>query len=179
MSSLHSSGANAGSSSSVNVARHYSRKRVSATMRLHHLAFTFSAAIGLWSSTVSAQNVTIQQPVIGQHSVNTSVIVPDRGTAFISGIGRAADSRNNYVPFRSGTSLGTERSHSGTTARVWIVDVREMDEEILADSEPPISRATKPALSPNASHAYRLLMNEHRRPAAAISSPLGMRPLRR
>ena len=43
------------------------------------------------TSSVFAQRVTVQQPVIQVFSVDTVVSVPDRGTAFLGGVSTASE----------------------------------------------------------------------------------------
>ena len=56
------------------------------------------------ASRAHGQNITIQQPVIGQFQVNTAVSVPDRGSALLGGVS-------------SSQVLGDARQH-GPRARV-------------------------------------------------------------
>ena len=86
-----------------------------------------------------AQNITLQQPVLRRFAVGTTVSVPDRGTAFIGGVGRAGDARNRYGPFRSGTSTGSFREQTSTSARVWIHDFDAMDRWLLSQPRPKTS----------------------------------------
>ncbi len=79
-----------------------------------------------------AQQVTVQQPVIGTFSTATTVSVPDRGTIVLGGVGSAASGRTTTGPFRSGSSLGLERQSSSMSAGVYIHDLHAMDEALLA-----------------------------------------------
>lgn len=91
----------------------------------------FVAAFFMLQTTVDAQ--TIQQPVFGVTSVSTTVSVPDRGSALLGSISRAADSRRTYGfgPFRPGSNRGSDRSHTSLSTSVFIHDLRAMDEAIL------------------------------------------------
>lgn len=93
------------------------------------LATTF--AVLLLAGTTEAQ-VVIQQPVVSQFGVSTSVSVPDRGTALLGGVStyRASRGRYGFWP-RVGSSYGREIGHSNITATVQIHDLRAMDEYLL------------------------------------------------
>ena len=109
------------------------------------------------SGTVLAQQVTIQQPAFRQFSATTTVSVPDRGAAFLAGVGRAADSRSNFGPFRSTTSTGTERAHAGMSVGAWIHDFEEMDRALLGQSPSARGVRTGPLLTGYVAHSYRSL----------------------
>lgn len=87
------------------------------------------------SQTAFAQQITVQQPVIQNFSVRTSVSVPDRGAASLGGVSSAASSRSASGPFRSGSSVGLSRESSSASAHVFIHDLRAMDEAILAGAK--------------------------------------------
>lgn len=105
----------------------------------------------------AAQNVTVQQPALGRFSVGTSVVVPDRGRAFLGSVSRAGESRSRFGPFPSGTSTGLFREHTGLSTRVWIHDLREMDRLLLQQGRISAETNTGPPLSPAAEQAYRTL----------------------
>lgn len=125
-------------------------------------AFVFGLNV---SQQVSAQVVTIQQPVVQQFSVNTVVSVPDRGSALLGGVSSARAGRTSFGPLRSGSSIGRSISHSSATVHVWIHDFEAMDRELLRQG-PPSSRAPAP-LNGMAAHAYSQLMKRH---AASVRS---------
>lgn len=112
---------------------------------------------------VFAQALSVQQPVVGATSVGTTVSVPDRSSMYLGGVSRAGAARRFAGPFRSGTSTGVFREHSGLRVAVQIHDFEAMDETLLntpVATEPP--RSTGPA-----AHAYRTLLEAHRpRPPA-------------
>jgi hypothetical protein len=107
-----------------------------------------------WAVPASAQQLTVQQPVFRTFSATTTVSVPDRGAAYLGGVGRAADSRSRFGPLPSGTNLGTAREHAGMNVGVWIHDFEEMDRRLLGSSGVDRSR---PVLSGYAAHSYRSL----------------------
>src|SRR5262245_24065279 len=126
------------------------------------------ALIAGWATAANAQAITVQQPVIGIQSVQTTVSVPDRGTIFLGGVKRAGDTRSTFGPFRSGTSTGLFREQSGMQARPWIHDLRAMDEAVLAAAErrPAATQTTGP-LNASAARAYQSLQARHSRHSTA------------
>lgn len=134
-------------------------------------------ACGFWLAIVgdlSAQNLTVQQPVFGVTSAATTVSVPDRGRAYIGGVSRGATSRNSYGgPFRSGTNSGSEFSHQSMTASVFIHDFDELDRQALAIAGDAGSRDSV-RLSPHAANAYNALTQRRTgagASAGAVSTP--------
>lgn len=114
-----------------------------------------------------AQNITLQQPAFGRFSVGTTVVAPDRGASFLGRVARAGESLSAFGPFRSGTSTGLFREHSGLSAHVWIHDLREMDRRILQQRHAPTDRSDGRRLSGYAAHAYSRL---RQRPTQGHSS---------
>ena len=108
----------------------------------------------VFTPSLSAQNLSVQQPVFQQFSAGTTVSVPDRGAAFIGGVGQAGSARRSFGPFRSGTGSGMFAESSSLHARVWIHDMAAMDRELL-DS---VTVSVKAPLT-NADRAYSLLAN--------------------
>lgn len=96
--------------------------------------FVLAASFASPRGTLLAQAVAIQQPVVRQFGVNTSVSVPDRGGAMLGGVDRAASARSSYGPAWRGSSLGVERSSSSMSAHVFIHDLRAMDEALLREA---------------------------------------------
>lgn len=90
--------------------------------------------VGLVASSrlASAQQITVQQPVIQHFGVGTTVVVPDGGRVSLGSVGRGADSRSRYGfgPLR-GSSAGRRTSQSGMSASATILDMRELDTAIL------------------------------------------------
>lgn len=103
----------------------------------------FLTALFLGAPAVEAQ-VTVQQPVVSNVGVSTTVSVPDRGTALLGGVSRSAATRSRYGFWpRVGSSIGRTASSANITASVRIHDLRAMDEYLLgldtgvAPLEPP------------------------------------------
>ncbi len=92
----------------------------------------------LAAQIVQAQNVAVQQPVLQDFSVDTTVTVPDRGTALLGSVSAGAAGRTSYGfgPFRNGSSRGCNLSGSSVTTSVYIHDLRAMDDALLATAEP-------------------------------------------
>ena len=82
--------------------------------------------------SLSAQ-IVVQQPVVGVFSVNTVVNVPDGGSAFVGSVSSARDGRNSPgFSLLPNHGIGTSRDHAAVQTSVWIHDLREEDERILA-----------------------------------------------
>jgi hypothetical protein len=86
---------------------------------------------------------TVQQPVVGVTSVNTTVSVPDRGTMFLGGVSSAESGRTQYGPLRTGPSTGLTRQSSSMSVSVYIHDLQAMDEAIL-NSAPSFQESHRP-----------------------------------
>ena len=101
---------------------------------------------------ISEAQLFIQQPIVQQFGVQTSVIVPDRGFLFLGGVSRAAHSRyspGNFGPGFSGpgflspvgpcgcrgSSLGFEYQSTSLSVGVSILDLAEMDRQVLAEAD--------------------------------------------
>lgn len=97
---------------------------------------------------------TVQLPTFNTFSVMTTVSVPDRGGAYLGGIGRAYSGRNEHgvpivgkLPFvgpvTGGRSIGSSVSGSGVSVHATIIDHEELDKAVLAEAarrrgtEPP------------------------------------------
>lgn len=109
------------------------------------------------AETAFAQNATVQLPSLGRFSVGTTVVVPDRGRAYLGGVKRAVEGTKRFGPLVRGSSKGLERSHSGMTASAYIHDLREMDRRLLQQGRAEIARRSGPPLKGYAGHAYRSL----------------------
>lgn len=97
------------------------------------------AAASLATSAM-AQNpaqapTTVQLPTFSFFTVQTSVSVPDRGGAYLGGINTARDGRTSrgFGPLRNRGS-GSERGASMVSVHATIIDLREIDEAILAEA---------------------------------------------
>ncbi len=104
----------------------------------------FAGLIAFATESARAQQVAVQQPVVGVTSVNTSVLVPDRGQIRLGGVSSAQSSRNQYGTWPRGSSFGVSRSANSLSASVTIIDLREMDEAIMSTA--PTSSASHSTL---------------------------------
>jgi hypothetical protein len=116
---------------------HALRSLVSTTWHLASGCLLFLVSTGplAWGQAV-------QLPVVEQFSLETTVVVPDRGRTFLGGVSRSAEGRQSFGPFRSGTNIGFSRSATHAEARVWIHDPELMDELLLNTVEsklPPLT----------------------------------------
>ena len=113
-----------------------------------------AAGLSVCSTAGFAQNVTVQQPVIGVNSVQTTVSVPDRGGMMVGGIGRSTFGSSPIPPFRPGTSFHAASEASTMGAGVWIHDLSAMDRAVLAGAE-------RPGPQSDALRAARILRQQH------------------
>lgn len=125
-------------------------------MRASMLAFLFWMIL---SVPAFAQQLVVQQPVIGTTSVATSVTVPNGGRTFLGGVSSAQSGRSRFGFGQSGASLGLSRSSNSMSVGVTVIDLREMDEAILNS----VPNRPEPA-------------SRFARHAAAISSPRAETP---
>jgi hypothetical protein len=99
------------------------------------IRFLFVAWLGVALSSVSAQQpaTTVQLPTFTRFTVQTTVSVPDGGTAYLGGIDRGIDSSvtRGLGPLRS-RGLSGGRSASGISVSATIIDHAEIDRAILA-----------------------------------------------
>ena len=74
----------------------------------------------------------IQLPTYRYFSVGTSVLVPDRGSAYLGGVGHAAYGSSQRGPFNRshGSSIGS----AGISVHATIIDQDEIDRALLAEA---------------------------------------------
>lgn len=79
----------------------------------------------------------VQLPTYSNFGVNTTVSVPDRGSAYLGGVTRARTGRNEFgtplLPFKN-RSIGSEYSTSGMRVSAYIHDFEAMDEYLLSQA---------------------------------------------
>ncbi len=96
------------------------------------------AAISFPAARANAQ--TVQLPTFHFFTLNTSVLVPDGGDAFLGGVNRATSGRNERgipgLPGRpfTNTGIGGSTVASGVSVSAQIHDLDAMDRAILGDN---------------------------------------------
>ncbi len=84
----------------------------------------------------------VQLPTFSSFSGSTTVSVPDRGSAYLGGVNRAATGRNSFrsplMPWRPSrnSALGSRRSASNMHVTVTIHDFEAMDRYLLSQPTP-------------------------------------------
>jgi hypothetical protein len=76
---------------------------------------------------------TVQLPTVSVFTVQTTVSVPDRGSASLAGNGSGADMSVNRAPIRN-RALGSSRAASGVSVAATIHDREEADRALLAEA---------------------------------------------
>ena len=78
---------------------------------------------------------TVQLPTFRFFTVQTSVSVPDGGGAYLGGMKNARDSSltRGFGPFRN-RGIGSDRGAGGMSVHATIIDLKEMDDAILAEA---------------------------------------------
>jgi hypothetical protein len=83
-------------------------------------------------------SVTVQLPEFHYFGVSTSVLVPDRGTAYMGGIGSSSSGSSSYggpiLPFRN-RGMGQSAGASSTSVSAWVHDFQAMDEAVLTEAQ--------------------------------------------
>ena len=81
-----------------------------------------------------AVEAELRVPVQSVFSVNTSVVVPDRGGTYLGGVRSARTFRNEATG--GGRGLEQNRAALDAQARVWIIDLNEQEEGLAARAGP-------------------------------------------
>lgn len=116
------------------------------------------------ASSALAQNQAVQQPVVRQLRIGTSVSVPDGGRAYLGGVSSGASGTKRFGgPLRSGTNSGREFSNSSMSVSVYIHDFEAMDEALLNAGKPDTTRSAEKPHNYRAAHAWRSLQAGHGR----------------
>jgi type II secretory pathway component GspD/PulD (secretin) len=99
--------------------------------------------VSLTGSTSAQQVTTVQLPTYSSFSVQTTVVVPDRGSMILGAISRAGSSgtqfgvpglRSRGVPFLGARSISRAASASSVSVHATIIDNRAMDRAVLAEA---------------------------------------------
>jgi hypothetical protein len=98
---------------------------------------------------------TVQLPTFRFFTVQTSVSVPDGGGAYLGGMKTARDSSltRGFGPFRN-RGIGSDRGAGGMSVHARIIDLKEMDDAILAEAA--AGRPGAAAFDPDAARAELL-----------------------
>jgi hypothetical protein len=120
------------------------------------------AGLAVGSSSGQQPGSAVQLPTISSFGTNTTVTVPDRGSAYLGGINRAASGRNEFgVPLLKGLPLfrnrgiGMERSSASTNVSVYIHDFDAMDEYLLGQPARRFAQSYQPTRGTFAARAAR------------------------
>ncbi|WP_166826412.1 hypothetical protein [Thalassoroseus pseudoceratinae] len=110
---------------------------------------------------------TIQQPIVRDFGAATTLSVPDRGTAFIGGVGQSAIGRRQagFGPWRGSSGIGRATSGGSISATVTIHDCAAMDAYLLQSADEPGPHNVR--LRGVAGQAYEQLTNSSVRPTSA------------
>jgi hypothetical protein len=97
------------------------------------IRFPFIVSLGLLYSSASAQAQVVQLPTFHQFSTSTTVVVPDRGSTSLAGVGRSAAGGSQFgAPGLPGNrSTGAAAQAGGVGLLAQIHDFAEMDRRLL------------------------------------------------
>ncbi len=111
---------------------------------------------GLGWSSAWAQGTAVQLPSYSYFTTNSTVVVPDRGGAYLGGMSRARSGMNEFgaplMPFGNRSS-GSERSASGASVSAYVHDFEAMDEMLLGPDFRSGSRAAAGSGDPRRTRA--------------------------
>ena len=111
-------------------------------MRVSTLGLALAVLLCMWLSALEASAQTVQLPTFSFASVGTTVMVPDRGSAFLGGINRASDGRSEFgvpgiaFPGFQNRGIGQDRSATSFWATATIHDFDAMDQALLNTPSP-------------------------------------------
>lgn len=91
----------------------------------------FAVVAGASVCPCEAQQVVIQQPAFQQFAAPTTVLVPDRGEAFLGGTRGGFRGRDVQGPIPLGSARAGGAGAASVSTRVYVHDFRAMDEAIL------------------------------------------------
>jgi hypothetical protein len=121
---------------------------------------------GFGLSSAGAQGTAVQLPSYSYFTTNSSVLVPDRGSAYLGGVNRARSGMNEFgtplTPLRN-RSFGSQRIASGASASVYVHDFEAMDEMLLGPDFQKRGGDLRSAVSAGAGDPRRALSGDPRR----------------
>lgn len=98
-------------------------------------AWLWPAWITAACGAAMAQGTAVQLPTYSYFSTNSTVVVPDRGSAYLGGVSRARSGANQFgtplLPFRN-RAVGADASASSSSVLVTIHDFDWMDQFLLS-----------------------------------------------
>src|SRR5262245_24744208 len=99
----------------------------------HHIT-RVAGALGIVVTFVgisrAQQSITVQQPTFHMFGVSTTVLVPDRGAAYMGGINSSASGSSMFGPF--GRASGQMTDAGGVGVGVFVHDFAAMDRKLLS-----------------------------------------------
>jgi hypothetical protein len=114
---------------------------------------TILSLLGVLAATATGQ--TVQLPTFQQFSASTTIVVPDRGSAWLGGMHRSASGSNQFGSLPGNRSTGSADSASGLRVFVQIHDFETMDRALLNEARagrvsgrPVVKGARGPSESP-------------------------------
>jgi len=111
-------------------------------------------SVCLFTKPASAQVIMLPQYQV--FNIGTTVWVPDRGMIELGRVMNAADGRvSRGFPGFSNTAIGREASVSQAIMKVWIHDLKAMDEELLRIGEELYGRKSDPVVDKKAEFLNR------------------------
>ncbi|MCY2975626.1 MAG: hypothetical protein NTW52_13285 [Planctomycetota bacterium] len=84
---------------------------------------------------------TVQLPTTRVFSLDTTVAVPDQGSAYLGGIGRSSTSTSRRGPLSTSRAYGQSSTQGTANVSARIIDLDELDRELRIQTTPP-QRAT-------------------------------------
>lgn len=87
-----------------------------------------------------AQQVVVQQPAFQQFAAPTTVLVPDRGEAFLGGTRGGFQARDVRGPIPLGSARAGGAGAASVSTRVFVHDFRALDEAILRGADADVGR---------------------------------------
>ena len=117
------------------------RKRRCLPVAIAYLsASTLSATIFLTATILLLGELkaqTVQLPTMRVFSLDTTVAVPDQGSAYLGGIGRSAQSSSSRGPLSTGRAYGSSTTQGTARVSASIIDLEELDRELRVQTTPP------------------------------------------